>query len=161
MSDVQNNKFQQPGRLKVVQGSILAPHNAGLRFILNLVSLSGQITNNPLYAIYDKKWPKIKEAARGWYAMKTGEYKLGAVNVTAVQSDVWCLHLLCQDENNKTDINGLTKCLKEVCKMAKYENSGVHVSRLLTEAVPEITELLTTHLVRQGVSVSFYEEPSQ
>jgi len=75
-----------------------------------------------------------------------------------VQSDTWAIHMLCQDEQLKTDATALEKCLKEVCKMAKYERATVHVSTLLTDAVPEMMALLNTQLVSQGVSVYFYEE---
>jgi ABC-type Zn2+ transport system substrate-binding protein/surface adhesin len=43
--------------------------------------------------------------------------------------------------------------------MAKYERATVHVSNILTDAVPEINDLLTTELVDQGVAVCFYQEP--
>jgi hypothetical protein len=44
--------------------------------------------------------------------------------------------------------------------MAKYERATVHVSTLLTDSVPEMTDLLKTQLVAEGVAVSLYEEPS-
>lgn len=159
MTTENTNKFQQPGRLKVVQGSILNPHNAGLRFVLNLNNMAGK-AESPLYPIFEEKWPKVKQEAKGWFNTRTGAYKLGAVNTTAVQSDTWVVHMLCQTEELQTDQAGLEKCLKEVCKMAKYERATVHVSSLLVSAVPELQELLNTQLVDQGVSVSFYEEPS-
>lgn len=161
MNDDQTKKrFQQPGKTQLIKGSILSPHNAGLRFVLSVTNMAGKSDNNPLYPLFDKKWVKVKQEARGWYATKTGAYKLGAVNTTAVQSDTWVLHLLCQTEDQTTDVSALEKCLKEVCKMAKYERATVHVSTLLTDAVPELTNLLTTQLVEQGVSVYFYEEAS-
>lgn len=152
------NRFQTPGKTKIIKGSILAPHNAGLRFVLSVNNLAGKPDGHPLYPLFEKKWKKVREEARGWYATKTGAYKLGAVNTTAVQSDTWVLHLLAQDEQLKTDEVSLGKCLKEVCKMAKYERATVHVSTLLTDAVPEMMGLLNTELVEQGVSVFFYEE---
>jgi hypothetical protein len=152
------NRFQTPGSTKIIKGSILAPHNAGLRFVLSVNNLAGKPDNHPLYPLFEKKWKKVREEARGWYATKTGAYKLGAVNSTAVQSDTWAIHMLCQDEQLKTDAAALEKCLKEVCKMAKYERATVHVSTLLTDAVPEMMALLNTQLVSQGVSVYFYEE---
>lgn len=154
------SKFQAQGKSSLIKGSILTPHNAGLRFVLSITNLAGKSENNPLYPLFDKKWVKVKQEARGWYATKTGAYKLGAVNTTAVQSDVWVIHLLAQNEEQQTDATALEKCLKEVCKMAKYERASVHVSTLLTDAVPELTDLLRTQLVEQGVSVYFYEEPS-
>lgn len=157
MTEQPKNKFQQPGRVKVVKGSILSPENAGLRFVLNVTNMLGK-TESPLYPLFEKKWPKVKQEAKGWFNTRTGTYKLGAVNTTAVQSDTWAIHMLCQDEDLKTDRDGLEKCLKEVCKMAKYERATVHVSTLLTDAMPELSELLNKELVDNGVSVCFYEE---
>jgi hypothetical protein len=154
----QTNKFQASGNVKTIKGSILAPHNAGLRFILSVNNLAGKNEGNPMLPIFDKKWPKVKAEARGWFATKTGAYKLGAVNTTAVQSDTWAIHMLCQNEDFSVDVPGLTKCLKEVCKMAKYERATVHVSTVLTNSIPELTDALVEQLVNQGVSVSFYEE---
>lgn len=154
----EKNRFQQAGRVKVIQGSILAPENAGLRFVLNVHNMKGQ-AESPLYPLFDKKWKQVKQEAKGWYNNRTGAYKLGAVNTTAVQSDTWVIQLLCQDEEFATDAGALTSCLKEVCKMAKYERATVHVSTLLTAVVPELLDAVNTELVEQGVSVSFYEEP--
>ena len=153
------NRFQQPGRVKLIKGSILTPENAGLRFVLNVNNMVGK-AENPLYPLFDKKWKKVKEETKGWYNTRTGAYKLGAVNTTAVQSDTWVIHMLCQNEEFKTDAKALATCLDQVCKSAKYEKATVHVSSLLTEYVPELQNLLTKHLVEQGVSVSYYEEPT-
>lgn len=150
--------FQTPGRTKIIKGSILAPENAGLRFVLSVNNLAGKPDNNPLYPVFEKKWKKVREEARGWYATKTGAYKLGAVSTTAVQSDTWVIHMLAQDEEFRTDEAALEKCLEEVRKMAKYEKATVHVSTLLTDAVPELMGLLNSELVAWGVSVYFYEE---
>lgn len=152
------NKFQQPGRVKIVKGSITAPENAGLRFVLNVANMSGK-AESPMYPLFEKKWPKAKQEAKGWFNTRDGKYKLGAVNSTAVQSDTWIIHMLCQDTDLSTQADALKTCLKEVCKMAKYERATVHVSSVLVDAVPEITDLLNTELVEQGVSVSFYDEP--
>lgn len=158
MTDTKS-KFQQQGRVKVVQGSILAPENAGLRFVLNVANMAGK-PESPLYPIFEKKWSAVKKEVKGWFNTRTGAYKLGAVNTTSVQSDTWVLNLLCQTEDLETSEAGLQTCLKEVCKMAKYERATVHVSTLLTDAVPSLNELLTKELVENGVSVYYYEEPS-
>src|SRR5271154_6693522 len=126
------NKFQPAGRVKVVKGSILNPENAGLRMILSVNNLLGKVEGNPLLPVFNKKWPKVQQESRGWYATKTGAYKLGAVNTTAVQSDIWVVHMLCQNEDLSVSAEGLQKCLKQVCKDAKYERASVAVSTLLT-----------------------------
>jgi len=44
--------------------------------------------------------------------------------------------------------------------MALYERASLAVSTLLTEAIPELHDLLTKELVEYGVSVLFYVEPT-
>lgn len=164
MSEKENNlqpQFKPQGRVKVVQGSILTPHNAGLRFILSVANLAGKPEGNPMLPLFDRKWRKVREESRGWYATKTGAYKLGAISTTAVQSDTWVIHMLCQDENFVVDAAALEKCLTEVAKVAKYERATVHVSTVLTNELTELPDLLTKCLLDQGVSVSYYEEPEE
>jgi hypothetical protein len=154
------NLFQPKGRTKVIKGSILAPENAGLRFVLSVTNTAGKPDNNPLYPLFEKKWKKVREEARGWYATKTGAYKLGATNTTSVQSDTWVIHLLCQNDEFQTDEKALKECLKKVCASAKYEKATVHVSTVLTDSIPELVGLCQSELIDNGVSVYFYEEPS-
>ena len=150
--------FQPSGKLKFIDGSILAPHHAGLRFVLSINNMGGKTNDHPLYPTFDKKWKKVKEEAKGWYVNKTGEYKLGATYITAVQSDTWVIHMLCQDEDLKTNTSALEDCLKKVCSTAKYEQASIHVSNLLTAAVPELQDLLTKYLVEKGINVSIYKD---
>jgi hypothetical protein len=153
------NKFQPQGKMKIIKGTILAPENAGLRFVLSVNNVLGKVDGD-WYKVFDKRWRRVKEDAKGWFNTRTGAYKLGAVNTTAVQSDTWVIHMLCQDDKLVTDVKGLEECLKKVCSMAKYEKATVHVPSAVTEAVPEMTEMLSKHLVDNGVSVYFYEEPA-
>lgn len=152
------NNFQPQGKTKLVKGSILSPENSGLRFILSLNNLNGKPEGNPLIPLFDKKWKKVKEESRGWFATKTGAYKLGAINTTAVQSDTWVIHMLCQDENLEVNEAGLDACLKKAADSAKYEKASVHVSTILTDAIPSLVTLLDKYFIKNGVSVYFYQE---
>lgn len=152
------NKFQPQGKIKLIKGTILAPENAGLRFVLSVNNLAGKTDDNPLYPVFEKKWKKVKEEAKGWYATKTGAYKLGAINTTAVQSDTWVIHMLCQDESLQTKTTALEDCLKQVCDKAKYEKASVHVSSVLLNAMPGLQDLLIKHLTTQGVNLLIYSE---
>jgi hypothetical protein len=157
------NKFLKPGKVQTIKGSILTPHYGGLRFVLNIANMAGKV-DDPIYKVFNKKWPKIKIDTRSWWATKTGlgtgAYKMGSIRDLAVQSDIWAITMLARDENLELDLAGLQKCLKEVCKMAKYEKATVACSTILTDEIPELVDLLKQELVNQGVSVSFYEEPS-
>jgi hypothetical protein len=152
------NKFQPQGKIKLIKSTILAPENAGLRFVLSVNNMAGKSDNNPLYPIFDKKWKKVKEDAKGWYATKTGAYKLGAINITSVQSDTWVIHMLCQDELLKTNQSALEDCLKQISAKAKYEKASVHVSSVLLESLPGLQDLIVKYLVSEGVNVSVYTE---
>lgn len=154
------NKFQPVGKTKVVNGTILAPENAGLRFVLSVNNLAGKVEGNPLLPIFDKKWKKVREDSKGWFATKTGAYKLGAITTLAVQSDTWVIHMLCQDSDLKVDLDGLKTCLNYVCKLAKGEQASVHVSNILTSLIPELQSLCQECLLNNGVSVYYYNEQS-
>jgi len=158
MTEKKVNPFKPLGKVKTIKGSILTPHDAGLRFVLSINNLEGKPEGNPMLPIFDKKWPKVKAESRGWFVNKTGAYKLGAVNTTAVQSDTWVVHMLAQDKDLNVDEKALQTCLKEVCKQAKFEHASVHVSTTLTDFIPELVNLLNEELVKEGISVSFYEE---
>ena len=150
------NRFAVKGKIKDLKGSILLPETAGLRFVLSLTNTAGK-PESPLYPLFDKRWRKVKEDARSWYVNKTGAYKLGAINHTAVQSDTWVIHLLCQDDNLVTNIDALKECLKHVVAMAKAEKAGIHISNLLVKEIPELRDLSKV-FVEQGINVYFYEE---
>lgn len=150
------DKFAPKGKTKVVKGSILAPENAGLRFVLNSFGLSGKPEGN-LFALFDKKWSRVRSEARGWYATRQN-FKLGQINTTAVQSDTWILTMLVKNEDGVLDDTALNTCLKKVCDMAKYERATVHISDLLTEELPTLKDKLEAALVDNGVSVVYYEE---
>jgi hypothetical protein len=151
------NKFNQPGRIKMISGSILQPHDGGLRMILNIANMTGKV-DDPIYKVFDKKWPKIKQEVRGSYVQKTGTYKLGTIgNNLAVQSDVWIMSILAKDAEQKTDVKALKQGLKELCKLAKYEHGSVHISSILLDSIPELKELSVQELVANGVAVCYYD----
>ncbi len=151
------NRFQPQGKAKIIKGTILAPENAGLRLVLSVANMGGK-TDYSLYKVFDKKWKKVREETKGWYTTRTGAYKLGVNNTTAVQSDTWVIQMLCQTKELETDVKSLEECLKKVCQMAKYEKATVHVSSILLDEVPEMKSCLDKQLLSQGVNVYFYEE---
>lgn len=151
------NKFLMAGKSRVIKGSILNPETAGLSFVLNILNKSGKL-DNPLYPIFNKKWKKVGEDARGWFVTRPGSFKLGEIHDTAVQSDVWVIHLLCQDEHLKVDLKGLEECLNKTYKLAKFENASIHVSSILTSMIPELKDLLAKKFLEQGINVSIYDE---
>jgi hypothetical protein len=150
------SKFTPKGKVKVVKGSILTPEYAGLRLIVNFVNKNGK-PEGPLYEVFDKKWKKIKEETKGWYASRIN-FKLGEINTVAVQSDTWVINCLCQDEENAVQEKALDDCIKKVATMAKNEKASVHIPNLLLQSFPKLMENLNSQLVENGINVSVYEE---
>lgn len=159
MDNKLDKRFIAQGKTKIVNASVLAPENAGLRFILNVVGQDGKFTS-PLSLILAKRWAKVKEDNSYWYATQMN-FKLGSLNETAVSSDTWAISMLVQDKTGKVDQKALQTAIKKVSEKAKYEKASVHVSTLLTSAIPELQDLLISGLVEQGVSVYFYNEPTK
>lgn len=155
------NRFLPKGRVKVINGTILTPENAGLRFVLSVNNLEGKADSNPLLPIFDRKWRQVRVDSRGWYATRTGAYKLGAINTTAVQSDTWVIHMLCQKtaaDKFEVDLEGLELCVKNTANLAKYEKASVHVSSIMLNEIPELKGLLIKYMTDQGINLYFYEE---
>src|SRR6202012_1556556 len=86
------NKFAVRGRVKTIKSSILNPEASGLRMILTAAPESGDPSDN-LYMLLDKKWKNARAELKGWYQYHT-TYKLGNIQETAVNSDVWIVHCL-------------------------------------------------------------------
>jgi hypothetical protein len=151
------NKFQKVGRVKNVKSGIITPENVGLCFILTLSNMAGT-QDHPLFKVLDKKWGKARSENRIWFINKTGAYKPGAINDTAVQSDVWIIHMLCQDANKKTDLEGLKICLNKIVKSALEEKASLHVSSLLIDTIPELPQMLEDQVVQNGINVFYYND---
>lgn len=152
MSFFQLNK----GKLKDTKGSILFPQNAGLCLVLNVVNESNSLDYSFL-DILDRKWKNIKADLKTWYSNKAS-HKLGNIRELSVQSDVWIIHMLCQDKNKVTDKKALSKCIDEVVKLAKYENASIHISSKFIDSVPEINDMIEKSFIDKGVSVYLYED---
>jgi hypothetical protein len=152
------NKFQTLGRTKTINGTIINPEGTGLKYILSINNMQGTADQNPLMPILEKKWKNVKTESKIWFANRTGAYKLGAINTTAVQSDVWIIHMLCQDTAFNVDKKALEQCIKHTVASAKYEKATIHVSSLLTEKMKCLENLLSEYAVQQGVNVFFYNE---
>lgn len=149
--------FNQVGKVKEINGSILTPQNAGLRFVVNFANMAGTYEGE-VADLFVKKWPKVKSDVRMWYANKTGEYKPGAIYTTAVQSDTWVMSLLVLSENGKVDAEGLETAVKKLGEAALYEKASVHFPQALALKAKKLKSLADKYLVQKGVSVSYYTE---
>lgn len=153
------SKFAPKGKDKVINRTILTPEYAGLRLVLNLINESAAL-NEELGSIFDRKWKKIKEEVKGWYASRNN-FKLGQTNTIAVQSDTWVVNCLCKTKENVLDRKALESCIQKVLSVAKMEKASVHVSALSVLECPELKEELNNQLLNNGINVCYYEEPKK
>ncbi|MCZ2224615.1 MAG: hypothetical protein LC122_13400 [Chitinophagales bacterium] len=144
-------------KLRETKTSILNTEGSGLKLVLNVCNTKGD-TNYKIVEVFDKRWKRAKEEMRGWFVNQQN-YKKGNVNTTAVQSDVWIVNMLCQDNDKKNDGEALKECIQKVLKMAKYEKASVHVSKLIQDELPDLTKkFLEDTFVANGVNVCVYLE---
>lgn len=158
-NSMSQNKFVTYGKTKLVKGSILSPELGNLRLVFVPCSISGK-PDGELYSLLSKKWKSAKAELKGWYAQNV-DFKLGSTYTTAVQSDVWLLHSLCYDKNNKLDEKALLSCVKKIATMAKYEKASVHISMLAASAIPQITPMIEKEMIEKGITAYFYEEATE
>jgi len=157
---MQPNTFVKHGMTKMVAGSVVHPELSGLRLVLAFAQEYASdkkptFDQYPLYDVLDKKWNVAKREIKAWFAERSG-FKLGNLKNTIVQSDIQLVHALVYDKDGNLDTKALTTAVKKLVEMAKYERASVHVSTLLTEAVPQLTEMLQKQAIEQGVSVYYY-----
>jgi hypothetical protein len=162
MTDTQANsnktKFATLGKSKVITGSILTPELSGLRMILVAAKEDGK-PDSDLYKLLDKKWKVASVDLKGWYA-EHRDYKLGNLRPTCLNSDTWLMHALFLKKDGTVDEKALATCVKKLGEQSKYEKASIHVSTMLTDAFPQLPELLKTHCLDNGVNVYFYSEKS-
>jgi len=152
------NRFIQAGRAKQLNGTVTAPEQAGLKFVLNAVSQNGEF-KAPLDTLLTKRWSKTKEDYKGWYATQHN-FKMGSLHDTAVASDTWVVSMLVKDKDGVVDTVALATAMKKLTAMCKYEHASVHVSNLLLADVPALGDLIKTALLDEGINVYFYSDTS-
>ena len=150
------NKFAPQGKEKVITGSsIVNPYSGSLGLVLLASSIDGK-PESKVYNLLSKKWPKVTAELKGWHQSQIN-WKLGAIQSTACQSDVWCMHMLCLDKDRNLDENALENCLLKVKTEAISNKASIHVSSLLVEDIPILPKMLQPFLER-GINLFLYEE---
>ena len=125
-----------PGKLKNSQESILNPESSGLRLIPYFSCMDPK-KESTASKLLNKKWSKVLSEMKGWHASRNN-FKLGQVQVTAVQSDVWIVHCLAAKESGEVDPSAAAACMQELQKIAKEERAGVHCLDSLFEECPTL-----------------------
>lgn len=153
-------QFTPKGNVKTINGSITQAINGGLRLILLPLSVGNTKFNvgNSLTSKLTTRYPgalaKVKMLnSNAW------EFKVGTVSTIPVGVDTWIMTLACLDANEKQNKDHLTKSLKELLKVAKLEkDSSVHISSLAVSNCPDLIELVNEYIVKEGISVNYYQD---
>lgn len=150
------NTFVTHGKTRLVQGTITHPEAGNLRLVFVPCGKLGK-PDTQLHAIINKRWRSVAAELKGWFSSNI-TFKMGNINTTATQSDVWVVHALCFNENNEVDERALFSCVKKAADMCRSERASLHVSTLSMNTIPGLADLLNTQLIEKGLSVYFYEE---
>lgn len=145
------NKFNKVGTCKNLPGTVLNPEGSGLRFVLTTADMNGQVEGE-LPLLLKKKWTQTSNTAKTWFVNRVN-YKLGSIDITAVQSDVWVMHMLCLI-NGVVDNHAVNNCLKKVADKAILEQASIHISNLLLERMPNMP--IKEMFLDRGINVYVY-----
>lgn len=152
------NKFAPQGRAKLVNGSVIQPELSGLRMVIVPCSETGK-PDTVLHGIVDKKWSIVNRELKGWFAQHF-DFKLGNIHTTAVQSDIWVVHMLCYTKEGQLNALAVEACLKKLGAVAVAEKASTHFAAPLLELIPSLGDLANSYLLNKGVHTYFYEEPT-
>lgn len=154
------NKFVQPGKHKVVSGSVVNPVNSGLKLCVNFCSQTGNFEEK-LDKEFTKKWSRVRQDYKMAYATAQNNFKLGCLVDSAVASDVWVVNLVVKNKEEKLDVVGLEVAFKNLSKMAKSEQASVHMAVETMGADPKVADLAKKYLLEEGVNLYVYESKVQ
>jgi len=148
-----------PLKIKRSDSTVFFGETSALKLVLNVYDLKSdkfEKIKTKNMAVLCKKWAKAEETDRSWSYSR--DFKLGNVNSTAVQSDVWVLTMLCKQEG-KTVASALSDCLDKIVKVAKYERANIHITESLFSDLPELTDdLLQEKFLDQNIKVFVYKD---
>lgn len=151
------NKFAPLGKVKNVNATILAPEQAGLRIILNLVGMDGKF-DEKIDKLLTARWARVRLDVKEWYATRHN-FKLGALNTnSAVASDVWIVSALVRDDKNVVNAVAVEAAMKKLSELCKYEKASLHVSEYTVEQYPAVKDLLNKYIVQEGINLYYYTE---
>lgn len=157
-------RFTQKGKMQdAPKGqSVIAPINAGLRFIPNFVSIvptmpgTGKSNfSSPLDITLERIWRKVKQD----YYSKSADlrtFKLGSIFDTLCSSDIFVVGMVVKNEEGLIVADALVAALKNLAKYAKSEKASLHISEHLSDDVPALRELIQLHCADVGVNCYFY-----
>ncbi len=146
-------------QIKKSDSTVFFGETSALKLVLNVYELKTdkfEKVKTKNMAVLSKKWAKAEEMDRSWSYSR--DFKLGNINNTAVQSDVWVCTMLCKQEGKVID-SALNDCLDKIVKLAKYEKANIHITESLFQDLPELTEtLLQEKFLNQNIKVFVYKD---
>lgn len=152
-----DKKFIASGKVRVVNASIAQTNTSSLALVLVAIGEDGK-PNSKTYDLLDKKWAKVKPEAKGWW-QEQFNFKPSNIKISATQSDIHIVHMLCLDKAGAVDERALAGCMKKVAAEAKSNKASVHVATELTEQIPQLDKHLQG-LIDGGTNVFLYKTPT-
>jgi hypothetical protein len=149
------SRFVTPGRFRQASSELVVPENSGLRFILNPINTKADF-DNEINLTLSKKWRKVREDGKGWYANRTN-FKTGECQSVAIQSDVWVINFIILDEANKVIEGAFEPAMKKIAALAKYEHASIHISSKMME-LPGFEAAAQSQFIDNGMSVYVYSK---
>jgi O-acetyl-ADP-ribose deacetylase (regulator of RNase III) len=122
--------------LRIVKGDAIAPQAGGNKIIAHVCNDRGGWGRGFVLAL-SRRWPEPEWAYRQWHRAGVGEdFGLGAVQLVAVQPDLWVANMVAQHGMRPTGsappirYDAVQRCLEAVAGHAGRLGASVHMPRI-------------------------------
>jgi O-acetyl-ADP-ribose deacetylase (regulator of RNase III) len=160
-----------PGTLRFVEGDATAPSAAGNKIVAHVCNDIGGWGAGFVLAV-SRRWPGPEADYRSWHAARaTNDFRLGAVRLVAVDSNVWVANMVAQrDIRRRAGVppiryDAVEACLVALSSRARDLEASVHMPRigcgLAGGTWDRIEPLVRRALVEGGVDVTVYDLPQR
>ena len=154
-------------RLRIVKGDATAPQAEGNKIIAHVCNDRGGWGKGFVLAL-SRRWPEPERQYRQWHRGRGGDdFGLGAVQLVAVQPDLWVANMVAQHGMRPTGstppirYDAVERCLQAVAGHASRLGASVHMPRIgcgLAGGKWELIEpIITRTLCARSIVTTVYD----
>ena len=145
------------GLLRFSTADVTLPEGSNLRYILNVVSTSGDYGKND-YTLKNlpRRWEKVEGEYRKWWRERYGKLQPGETQTVQVLSDLAVINMVALNDEGELDYKALDACLAKAGVEISEFNAAVHIPKL--GEWDETEKVVEDQLLKRGLNVTVYSE---
>lgn len=153
--------------IRFVRGDATIPQGGGAKILAHICNDVGAWGKGFVLAL-SRRWPESAQAFKRWYReRKENDFRLGAVQIVAVEDDLWVANMVAQHGIRTVGgvppirYEALAQCLETVAAKAKERSASVHMPRIGCGLAggdwSRIEPMISKILCGQNIPVTVYD----